>query len=97
MARTQKLRTRMYLREHTPETWDAACASGRLKGRRPIPSQLWPFIYGKHGNVCAHCKAKRTLHTDHIKPLAMGGGNEIANLQGLCSRCNTRKGGRRIG
>lgn len=32
------------------------------------------------------------LEVDHIKPLAMGGTNDIFNLQILCNRCNAIKG-----
>lgn len=32
------------------------------------------------------------LEVDHIKPLAMGGTNDIFNLQILCNRCNDIKG-----
>lgn len=34
------------------------------------------------------------LHVDHIWPIAMGGGNELDNLQLLCERHNLEKGAR---
>lgn len=45
---------------------------------------------------CAICRksVKLRYHVDHIKPAARGGGNEAANLQLLCPRCNHQKGAR---
>jgi 5-methylcytosine-specific restriction endonuclease McrA len=34
------------------------------------------------------------LHVDHIVPRCKGGGNEMSNLQTLCSWCNLGKGAR---
>ena len=34
------------------------------------------------------------LEVDHIKPRALGGNNDISNLQTLCNICNTKKGAR---
>ena len=41
---------------------------------------------------CAHCSATTDLEIDHVFPLAKNGGNELGNLQLLCSACNSRKG-----
>lgn len=43
---------------------------------------------------CKRCKRKKKLSIDHIFPLALGGSNDIRNLQLLCQRCNSRKGAR---
>jgi 5-methylcytosine-specific restriction endonuclease McrA len=42
---------------------------------------------------CAYCRTlvRKGYHIDHIKPLAKGGLNVIANLQITCARCNGRK------
>ncbi len=40
---------------------------------------------------CALCGKRRDLTVDHITPLVRGGSNFISNIQGLCSRCNSRK------
>ena len=29
---------------------------------------------------------------DHVYPISMGGSSDVANLQIICKRCNTRKG-----
>lgn len=43
--------------------------------------------------VCVHCLTKEgPFHVDHIVPLALGGADQIYNLQYLCQSCNTKKG-----
>lgn len=46
------------------------------------------------GGVCVSCKTPApavNLEPDHIVPLALGGRNEIENIQPLCRSCNARK------
>lgn len=48
--------------------------------------------YQKH--KCVNCKCKLTeenRHKDHIMPLALGGTNDISNIQWLCDKCNMSK------
>ena len=42
---------------------------------------------------CANCRCsiKKSRHVDHIMPLALGGRNDIGNIQLLCPPCNMRK------
>ena len=53
----------------------------------------------KQGPVCNRCDAIvfswDELTVDHIRPKARGGGEELANLQLLCGRCNEDKGDNR--
>ena len=42
--------------------------------------------------VCRWCGSDLDLTIDHIKPVVLGGTNEIENLQVLCRGCNSRKG-----
>jgi DNA replication protein DnaC len=45
-----------------------------------------------YGSICAMCKLScEKYEIDHIKPLAGGGDNTIANLQPLCISCHTEK------
>lgn len=40
---------------------------------------------------CKCCLKTNKKHLDHITPLALGGSNDIKNLQWLCARCNLSK------
>ena len=42
---------------------------------------------------CSICKTTKDLTVDHIVPLSAGGSTVISNLQVLCRKCNSRKGG----
>ena len=41
--------------------------------------------------VCAVCKIRPTQEVDHIRPKSIGGTDDPANLQGLCSGCHKEK------
>jgi 5-methylcytosine-specific restriction endonuclease McrA len=45
-------------------------------------------LCNQHGNVCLRCRKKRVLVADHVIPLALGGKNDITNIQPLCRKCN---------
>ena len=49
------------------------------------------------GNKCVHCGTEDNLTVDHIRPLKLGGTNNIDNIQSLCKSCNSRKGARFVG
>lgn len=51
----------------------------------------WVAVVARQGGRCAGCLEIRPLVRDHIRPVADGGGNEIANIQGLCRPCNAKK------
>lgn len=50
-------------------------------------------ILERDGYTCQLC-GQEALTVDHIVPRRLGGQDNDDNLQALCSRCNTRKGGR---
>ena len=45
--------------------------------------------------ACAVCGATTDVSVDHVVPKVAGGTDHVANLQTLCRRCNSSKGGRR--
>ena len=62
-----------------------------------MPGSLRNRVLAESGGRCALCGAtnqERLLDVDHIRPRSKGGGNEYANLQVLCSKCNRAKGNR---
>ena len=52
------------------------------------------FIYRKYKGKCALCGKKITykeLTLDHIKPIFVGGADELENIQASCYACNQFK------
>lgn len=45
----------------------------------------------RDGFHCAACKTTHDLQIDHVMPLALGGDNQLSNLQLLCASCNLSK------
>ncbi len=62
--------------------------------RTPIDSRLRHEVFKRDGYKCIECGAtnkEKTLHCDHIIPVAQGGSDELDNLQTLCEDCNLSK------
>jgi len=53
-------------------------------------NQIRDIILQRDDFKCVKCN-KQGLEIDHIIPVALGGTNEISNLQTLCSRCHREK------
>jgi 5-methylcytosine-specific restriction endonuclease McrA len=62
--------------------------------QEPEPSPLLQDLIDRDGRSCRHCGTEANLTIDHIFPRALGGGDEMENLQVLCGPCNSRKGAR---
>ena len=62
--------------------------------RLPINSSLRKLIFERDLYRCINCGTHKSLSVDHIIPVSKGGGNEIKNLQTLCTTCNSSKGSR---
>jgi hypothetical protein len=73
---------------------EAAQASqlGTRVQREAISDAVKHHIWVRDEGRCVECESPTELQFDHVIPLAMGGSNELANLQLLCAVCNRRKG-----
>lgn len=67
------------------------------KKRKSISAKLRRQVFERDGFVCCDCGASPQkdksieLHVDHKVPVALGGLNDIDNLQTLCRDCNLGK------
>lgn len=62
--------------------------------RIPIPDSVRKYVYQRDNYQCKSCGKTQheiILNIDHIIPLALGGSNDISNLQTLCVTCNVQK------
>lgn len=60
-------------------------------------AQEWRDLCNRYGNKCLRCgRTDLLLTVDHVKPLVLGGTNDIGNIQPLCKSCNSRKQGKHI-
>lgn len=53
--------------------------------------QEWENLKLKYNNRCLGCKQVTQLTKDHIIPIALGGTDNIDNIQPLCRYCNSIK------
>lgn len=65
--------------------------------RHAIPAAIRHLVLQRDEYCCQRCGTTRHLQIDHIRPVALGGDNEVSNLQVLCEHCNKSKGARYIG
>lgn len=56
----------------------------------------WREVVRQQGGRCLACGKKTKLTVDHVLPIALGGSNDISNIQGLCRSCNAVKNARHI-
>jgi 5-methylcytosine-specific restriction enzyme A len=62
--------------------------------RIAIPTGVRNYVYQRDNCRCQSCGQSENstqLSIDHIIPLALGGSNDISNLQTFCLSCNSRK------
>lgn len=77
----------------------------RYRRRKSLFETLHPEMYDRklmrflrdqlktiYGSVCMKCGDKRRICVEHILSRAIGGSNELTNLQLLCWPCNSEKG-----
>ena len=63
----------------------------RIVFPRSVKNQLFMAQKGRC-SYCGRVNRIRYLEVDHKHPVSRGGGNDIGNLQLLCTPCNLRKG-----
>ena len=76
---------------------------GILK-RVNIPVWSRKAVFFRDRGLCSNCQKdisglvniQNAKHFDHIIPLALGGLNDISNLQLLCETCNLNKSGKEV-
>jgi 5-methylcytosine-specific restriction endonuclease McrA len=64
--------------------------------RKAIPKKIRRYLLDQSGSQCSHCgNVCCSPHIDHKLPVALGGTDDIDNLQVLCASCNLHKGAKR--
>lgn len=69
------------------------------KQRKPLTAKVKRMVWKRANACCEHsdvktkirCSSKFALETDHVIAVALGGSNEIENLQLLCRAHNSRR------
>jgi|SRR5665213_1099087 len=84
--------------KENPESCRAKCRRRRARisgGGGSHTAKEIEVLAERQNHLCAHpwCgkSIRRKRHADHIVPLALGGSNNIANIQLLCPPCNHKK------
>lgn len=60
--------------------------------RRPISAKKRLTVYQRDGYKCVVCGTSEDLTLDHVVPVALGGLNDMDNLQTMCRSHNSQKG-----
>ena len=83
------LATESALRERIRDKLRASAMARHYAKRKTILTELKRL----QNNRCAYCQqiVTGTPHIDHIMPKALGGSNEMSNLQLTCAPCNQSK------
>lgn len=90
----QKQRQRKYvLAPHGKARARAQNRRARELGAEGVmPPNARQLLVEAFGDLCLACGASGVrLEIDHVKPLALGGSNDMQNLQLLCRSCNAKK------
>lgn len=53
--------------------------------------EQWEQLKARASFRCVKCGEEKPLTKDHIKPLSIGGSDNIGNIQPLCRNCNSKK------
>lgn len=88
-AKAANLKARANYQERHPE---AIRARTKLVGRG-VDVYKREIVLSVLGHKCLACGTDQDITLDHVESLLTEVNNSVANLQVLCRRCNTRKGG----
>ena len=69
---------------------------GQAGLRVPIAAAAREAVLARAAGACESCDHADPLHIDHLIPRKWGGSDHLANLQGLCRRCNSTFKGARL-
>jgi hypothetical protein len=72
-------------------TYAATPTARETASRQAIPDVVKMIVWERDRGRCVKCGAQTELQFDHVIPVALGGGNDEANIQVLCGPCNRRK------
>lgn len=61
--------------------------------KHKITHGTFVFLMKRSKRRCEWCGSKHEIGIDHIRPRCLGGTNQRRNLQVLCNKCGTWKGG----
>ncbi len=98
-----------FIRRHEPverhlRRERAAAHAQHTADRTPVPLRTRDAVFARDRGRCTfvgsdgkRCDETIRLHVDHIKPVARGGTNDIANLRLLCARHNQLQAERILG
>jgi 5-methylcytosine-specific restriction endonuclease McrA len=76
------------------QAWGKAVvgAAGKAKiGQASKRARQRERVFARNGGRCLACGTAERLTIDHIVPRSKGGTSAMANLQTLCSLCNSEK------
>lgn len=71
----------------------------RQRTRRALATKTRFAVFTRDSFRCVYCGARAPdvqLHVDHVKPVALGGTDDIANLATACADCNHGKSDTRL-
>ena len=63
-------------------------------GRRKLSHTKRKAVFERDLYRCVTCGTHIGLTIDHRRPVSLGGGDDIGNLQTMCMPCNAKKGAR---
>ena len=81
------------LKSEKPAKTEKAKKSTKAR-RKSLRKAEKTMILDSQHHKCADCKmdiSKMSQHFDHRIPLALGGSNDLTNIQALCPNCHARK------